>query len=158
MPNWCHNRVDIYSENLKDLKAIKSIFKSERPLHQIIPEPDWYTVPLSKEDSTKYGNKVGKVGELPIPPDLTEKWSTTHFKSTGHSDERWYDWRINNWGIKWDIADIDIEHEDKNQITYSFETPWGPPQEICEALREKFENVNITWFYDEPGMALAGYL
>ena len=48
MPNWCHNRVEIYSENKEDLKKIKSIFAAKRPLHEIIPEPDWATIPLAK--------------------------------------------------------------------------------------------------------------
>ena len=158
MPNWCHNRVEIYSDNPEDLKQIKSIFKAERPLHQIIPEPDWPTIPLAEEDSTKYGNKVGEIGELPVPPDPDDKWSTTYFKSTGCADERWYDWRVKNWGIKWDINDVEIQDWDDYQIIYTFETPWGPPEEICTALRKKFKSASITWFFDEPGCEIAGYL
>jgi len=158
MPNWCHNRVEIYSDNPEDLKQIKSIFKAKRPLHEIIPEPDWKTIPLTEEYLTHHGIKVGELGELPIPPDPDEKWGTPRFKSTGRADERWYDWRIENWGIKWDIGDIDLQDEDPQQLIYTFETPWGPPEYICSALRKKFENLSITWFFDEPGCELAGYL
>ena len=158
MPNWCHNRVEIYSDNPEDLKQIKSIFEAERPLHEIIPEPDWKTIPLTEEYLTHHGIKVGELGELPIPPDPDEKWGTPRFKSTGRADERWYDWRIENWGIKWDIGDIDLQDEDPQQLIYTFETPWGPPEYICSALRKKFENLSITWFFDEPGCELAGYL
>ena len=158
MPNWCHNRVEIYSDNPEDLKQIKSIFEAERPLHEIIPEPDWKTIPLTEEYLTHHGIKVGELGELPVPPDPDEKWGTPRFKSTGRADERWYDWRIENWGIKWDIGDIDLQDEDPQQLIYTFETPWGPPEYICSALRKKFENLSITWFFDEPGCELAGYL
>ena len=158
MPNWCHNRVEIYSDNPEDLKQIKSIFKAERPLHEIIPEPDWKTIPLTEEYLNHHGIKVGELGELPVPPDPDEKWGTPRFKSTGRADERWYDWRIENWGIKWDIGDIDLQDEDPQQLIYTFETPWGPPEYICSALRKKFENLSITWFFDEPGCELAGYL
>jgi hypothetical protein len=158
MPNWCHNRVEIYSDNPEDLKQIKAIFEAKRPLHEIIPEPDWKTIPLAKEHLTHHGNKVGELGELPVPPDPDEKWGTPRFKSTGRTDERWYDWRIENWGIKWDIGDIDLQDEDPQQLIYTFETPWGPPEYICSALRKKFENLSITWFFDEPGCELAGYL
>ena len=158
MPNWCHNRVEIYSDNPEDLKQIKSIFKAERPLHEIIPEPDWKTIPLTEEYLNHHGIKVGELGELPVPPDPDEKWGTPRFKSTGRADERWYDWRVKNWGIKWDIDDIEIQDEDPQQLIYSFETPWGPPEEICTALREKFENISISWFFDEPGCEIAGYL
>ena len=158
MPNWCHNRVEIYSDNPEDLKQIKSIFKAERPLHEIIPEPDWKTIPLTEEYLTHHGIKVGELGELPVPPDPDEKWGTPRFKSTGRADQRWYDWRVKNWGIKWDIDDIEIQDCDNHHITYTFETPWGPPEYICSALRKKFENLSITWFFDEPGCELAGYL
>ena len=158
MPNWCHNRVEIYSDNPEDLKQIKSIFESKRPLHQVIPEPDWATIPLAEKHSTKYENKVGEIGELPVPPDPNEEFGTTYFKSTGRPDQRWYDWRIENWGIKWDINSQEGTQEDDDFITYEFETPWGPPEHICETLREKFEDATITWFFDEPGMQSAGYL
>ena len=158
MPNWCHNRVEIYSDNPEDLKQIKSIFEAERPLHEIIPEPDWKTIPLTEEYLTHHGIKVGELGELPVPPDPDEKWGTPRFKSTGRADERWYDWRVKNWGIKWDIGDIELQDQDPQQLIYTFETPWGPPEGICSTLREKFENINISWFFDEPGCEIAGYL
>ena len=158
MPNWCHNRVEIYSENKEDLKQIKSIFAAKRPLHEIIPEPDWTTIPLAKEHSTKYGNKVGEIGELPVLPDPDEECGNPRFKSTGRADERWYDWRIENWGIKWDLDDVELQEWDDDHIIYTFETPWGPPEYICSALREKFKDIGITWFFDEPGCELAGYL
>ena len=93
-----------------------------------------------------------------MPPDPNEKWGGSKFKSTGRPDERWYNWRINNWGIKWDLDDVETQDWDDHQIIYTFETPWGPPEYICSALREKFEDISITWFFDEPGCELAGYL
>ena len=158
MPNWCHNRVEIYSDNPEDLKQIKSIFKAERPLHEIIPEPDWKTIPLTEEYLNHHGIKVGELGELPVPPDPDQKWRTATFKSTGRADERWYDWRVKNWGIKWDIDSQKDQENTSDYLQYEFETPWGPPEHICETLREKFEDVSITWFFDEPGMQCAGYL
>ena len=43
-------------------------------------------------------------------------------------------------------------------IELEFDTAWSPPEEICYALREMFQDVNISWFFDEPGMEVAGYL
>ena len=158
MPNWCHNRVEIYSDNPEDLKQIKSIFEAKRPLHEIIPEPDWLNTPAETDLKDTADNPIAKKGELPVPPDPNEKWGTSTFKSTGRADERWYNWRISNWGIKWDLDDVEIQDWDDHQIIYTFETPWGPPEYICSALREKFEDISITWFFDEPGCELAGYL
>ena len=155
MPNWCYNRVEIYSDNPEDLKQIKSIFESKRPLHQIIPEPDWLNTPAETDIIDIADNPIAKKGELPIRPDPD---GNPTFKSTGREDERWYDWRINNWGIKWELEDVETQDWDDHQIIYTFETPWGPPEYVCPALRKKFENLSITWFFDEPGCELAGYL
>ena len=81
------------------------------------------------------------------------------FESTGVQDDRWYNWRVHNWGTKWDCYDLSIDECDlPNGFEASFNTAWSPPEEICNAIREKFENISISWFYDEPGMEVAGYL
>ena len=78
-------------------------------------------------------------------------------ESTDVNDDRWYNWRVANWGTKWDCYDLTID-EDEQELTLSFNTAWSPPEEICHALKEKYEDASIQWFYDEPGMEVAGYL
>ena len=143
MPNWCKNRVDFYSEKTEDLEKIFSIFSNKESIFgQIIPEPDWKTTP----------NKDGELPvdrEYPYPP---------HFPESGETDDRWYNWRLQNWGTKWDCYEVDI---DDSELEYGFEvtfdTAWSPPEEICSAIKEQFD-VSISWFFDEPGMEVAGYL
>jgi len=72
-------------------------------------------------------------------------------------EPEWYDWRIANWGVKWDVADVESERDDTH-LTLFFDTPWGPPDRIKSALEDMFEEAGISWFYDEPMMELAGYL
>ena len=50
-----------------------------------------------------------------------------------------------------------MEHY-SDEIELEFDTAWSPPEEICLRLREMFQDVNISWFFDEPGMEVAGYL
>ena len=69
----------------------------------------------------------------------------------------WYDWNIANWGVKWDVADVESERYDAH-LTLCYDTPWGPPDGIKSALKDMFEEAAISWFYDEPMMELAGYL
>ena len=40
----------------------------------------------------------------------------------------------------------------------TFETAWSPPEEVCNAIREQYDDLSISWFYDEPGCEIAGYL
>ena len=99
----------------------------------------------------------GKVGEL--PQYVEDPWKRLVFKSTGRTDDRWYDWRLQNWDTKWDCYDVDIVDDDPENMEIEFNTAWSPPEAICHALREKFEDtVSISWFYDEPGCEIAGYL
>tara|TARA_Y100000813_G_scaffold38797_1_gene26367 strand:- start:107 stop:565 length:459 start_codon:yes stop_codon:yes gene_type:complete len=152
MPNHCHNRVTVYSANTHDVAKIKQMFEDENCFTQIIPEPDWLNTPLMSSDMPKYDwdTPLGKVGELP-QPDGT-------FQSTGRRDDRWYDWRVQNWDTKWDCYDVEVTDDDPECAEIQFETAWSPPEPICHALREQFPDVSISWFYDEPGCEIAGYL
>ena len=40
----------------------------------------------------------------------------------------------------------------------TFETAWSPPEEIHSAISEQFDDLSMSWFYDEPGQEVAGYL
>ena len=43
-------------------------------------------------------------------------------------------------------------------LQVEFETAWCPPEEVCNAIRDQFDDLSISWFYDEPGCEIAGYL
>ena len=163
MPNHCHNRVTFYpagddtAKAIEDIKAIKQIFEDEKVFGQIIPEPDWANTPLLTSDN-RFGTKYGNDGELPILQ--TDSYGNClRFQSTGIADQRWYDWRLANWDTKWDAYDVEVVDPDPENMEIEFNTAWSPPEAVCHALREKYEDtVSISWFYDEPGCEIAGYL
>ena len=163
MPNHCYNRVTICSSghneasSLDQIETLKDIFEGESVFPQIIPEPDWPNIPLMSNELKSLGQERGKVGELPQYVDGAFG-KTLEFKSTGRQDDRWYDWRIQNWDTKWDCYDVSIDDEDLENLEVSFNTAWSPPEAICHALREQYPDVSISWFYDEPGCEIAGYL
>ena len=142
MPNHCHNRVTFYSANTEAVAKLKQIFEDENCFTQIIPEPDWPNTP-------------NKNGELPVKhedPWLTYRWSD------GTQDDRWYDWRVMNWDTKWDAYDVVVTDDDPESVEIEFNTAWSPPEAICSAIREQYPDVSVSWFYDEPGCEIAGYL
>ena len=159
MPNHCHNRVTVYSANIDDVAKIKQMFEDENCFTQIIPEPDWLNTPLMSSDMPKHDwdKPLGKVGELPQYVD-TSYGKSLRFKSTDKQDDRWYDWRIQNWDTKWDCYDVVVTADDPESTEIEFNTAWSPPEAICHALREQYPDVSISWFYDEPGCEIAGYL
>ena len=156
MPNHCYNRVTIYGsgndtdETRTQIAKLKDIFEGESVFPQIIPEPDWANIPLMSKDVKGIVYDRGKVGELPIDG---------RFPSTDRQDDRWYDWRVQNWDTKWDAYDVEVVDPDPENLEIEFNTAWAPPEAICHALREKYQDtVGISWFYDEPGGEIAGYL
>jgi len=168
MPNHCHNRVTFYSDDKeKEIKKLHDIFSinteaedEKRTIFgQFIPEPHWPTTPLAEKD-VKYWlrDKRGEVGELPVS--TKEIYGTiSKFTSTGNTDDRWYDWRLKYWDTKWDCYDLEIDDDDlPHGFEVTFNTAWSPPEGICRAMRKQYPDIDISWFYDEPGEAIAGYL
>ena len=112
MPNHCHNRVTFYSDDTTSILKLHNIFKkglanddntdTGSVFGEFIPEPDWTKVPLAESELKEYSfsNARGEVGELPVFSD--EPYKGLHFASTGMQDDRWYNWRVQNWGTKWD--------------------------------------------------------
>ena len=149
MPNHCHNRVTFYSANTEAVAKLKQIFEDENCFGQIIPEPDWDNTPLMSSDVKGLVYDRGKVGELPVEG---------RFQSTGRTDDRWYDWRLANWDTKWDAYDVCVTDDDPENVEIEFNTAWSPPEAICNQIREDFPDIAISWFYDEPGCEIAGYL
>jgi len=156
MPNHCYNRVTFYSDNTEEVAKLKKIFEDESTFGQIIPEPDWANTPLLTSDN-HYGTKYGNDGELPI---LQTDSFGQHlmFQSTGITDQRWYDWRVQNWDTKWDAYDVEVLDDDPENFEVGFNTAWSPPEAICNRIREDYPDVSVSWFYDEPGCEIAGYL
>ena len=145
MPNHCHNRVTIYGsgdEQLAQIAKIKGIFEDESIFTHFIPEPNWATTP----------NKDGEVPvarEYPYPP---------QFPKSGKTDDRWYDWRLQHWDTKWDAYDVEVTDNDPECLEVQFNTAWSPPEAVCHAMRELYPDLSVSWFYDEPGCEIAGYL
>tara|TARA_B000000565_G_scaffold60539_1_gene40183 strand:- start:191 stop:703 length:513 start_codon:yes stop_codon:yes gene_type:complete len=170
MPNHCHNRVTFYSDDSTAILKLHKIFMQgiendddsetrQTVFGHFIPEPDWATIPLKESELKEYSfsQPRGEVGELPVYSD--EPCKGLHFASTGCQDDRWYNWRVQNWGTKWDCYSLEIDDSDMpHGFEVNFETAWSPPEEVCYAIKEQFDDLSISWFYDEPGCELAGYL
>ena len=146
MPNWCHNRVTAYGNEDK-IEEVKKIFESKTPFNDIFPQPDWNNTPNENGDLPQLEQHKNPEGEV--------VWETYNFPD-GRNDDRWYDWRLQNWDTKWEPDMHDIDYED-SILTLSFNTAWSPPEGVITKLREKFPDITFQCFYDEPGCEIAGY-
>lgn len=65
----------------------------------------------------------------------------------------WYDWRIANWGTKWNACETKITND-----MIEFETAWDNPAPIVMKLAEMYPNTVIEhWWADEDKGANTGY-
>jgi hypothetical protein len=72
------------------------------------------------------------------------------------AEEVWYNWRIENWGTKWE-PEVETIHDDFDKyktVHLDFVTAWGPPTGIYQKLTELGYKVYAA--YIEPGMDFCG--
>ena len=184
MPNWCQNEVSIYGDK-KDIEKIKAeVFTVDKgnkqpylDFNKVIPMPkelenttspasvvpDEYVRMRELLKSTPSIQSIW-VGGTQIKNDTwSEKFLTAnqseYLKKT-YGSNNWYDWKLQNWGTKWNIDgdSIHFYDEDNDRIELHFDTAWSPPEEIASSLRERYEDIDMSWFYREDAMEFSGYL
>ena len=142
MPNWCSNTLEIKGPTKKLEEFSKTIKDGEGFFNTILP------LPKQLEETTS-----------PTPKDSNQPLID------GASN--WYDWRVNNWGTKWDVdgedsfytnelKDFDTLEDgtERSVLTLAFDTAWSPPEGIFEELSR--QGFGIKAYYYEPGMDFAG--
>jgi hypothetical protein len=133
MPNWCNNTITLTGPKEK-ITAIYNKAKEDNAfLQQLKP------MPTQLEDTTSPAPKEGKVQPL----------------VDGH--DNWYDWRVENWGTKWDVDMDGLElSDDGTTITGWFDSAWAPPIHAYEYFLTDNEDCSISSLYYEGGMDFAG--
>jgi hypothetical protein len=90
---------------------------------------------------------------VPMPSELND----TKAPSDGAN---WYDWRVSNWGTKWDVDLEGLEfhnnHDGTSHITGWFDSAWAPPIEAYNTFLDDMDCCSIEATYEEGGMDFAG--
>lgn len=137
MPNWCENQLTIIGGSTL-LRKFNKQFKSGQDLN-------WET----KERS---GPKVYSFETfIPIPQEIIQQG----FHKAG------YDWCIANWSTKWDINGVSqeapfIKGKDLGSLYYLFDTAWGPPLKVVEAMSLQYPDLTFKLVYGESGSIFYG--
>ena len=140
MPNWCNNNIIIKGPKNK-LKDLESAAREGNFCNHLSP------MPKVLENTTADGS---------VKPKLK--------KETGFSD--WYDWRVANWGTKWDIDAYDGsiktsqellgKDNGKAELSFGFDSAWAPPINAIDEYLMKNEDVSMKLWYYEPGCDFGG--
>ena len=107
-------------------------------------------------DDAHVGDDFGLLNAMvPMPKELD---GTT--KGTDGDAVNWYDWRVTNWGTKWDISDEGLEYVDNGDGTSViqgwFDSAWAPPIEAYNTFLDDMDGCYIEATYEEGGMDFAG--
>ena len=166
MPNWCENEVNICGKE-KDVKKFIELVSEKFDYNRISPMPDKLKGLQSPakiisqqeydEEQERIAKATGKEKEYfdMVGRGITQEMSDSFVKEYGF--DNWYDWAVQNWGVKWTATDVQYDNGD-TWANWAFMSPWSPPEPICMKLRELFPDVDIVWFFKEPGMQMSGWL
>ena len=137
MPNWCNNQVEISGPS-KIIDQIEKIVDEKKNKEcQGLLEWMW---PMPKD-------LRGTMADGTERKDLVKKY--------GHSD--WYSWSNENWGTKWDVNEFyGFHRNDKETITFGFDTAWAPPITCFANWLANNEECSVKLWYYEPGCDFAG--
>lgn len=85
---------------------------------------------------------------VPMPKEL---------KDTLHSGDNynWYNWRISNWGVQWDV-EARIVSESGNVLIYEFGSQCGPPGAWIRKIALMFPDLSFKLCYKESEMCFQG--
>lgn len=140
MPNWCYNTLQVrgkrQSVNMFKARASNYAEKTALSLAKLYPEPDYKKIRVKTTFPSVSKRKYAK------------------------KSEAWWDWRVQNWGTKWDVeAGVAYEKEYKNGnklVVYTFDSAWSPPVEWLHKISADFPDLKFKLSYEEEGMGFKG--
>jgi hypothetical protein len=138
MPNWVSNSLVIFAEP-DVITKIKEQLSAPYPS----VEYDWQT----KESKTVTVNEPFSFWNIIKPTNLAEYWD--YDGTTQRHEDHWYRWNCDNWGCKWEARDVEEHSEAENELNFTFETPWGYPDQALLELSRQYPTASIELEFDE---------
>ena len=136
MPNWCNNSITIKGST----ETIKQLW----------------------EDANQEGEDGGLLNAMvPMPAELNDTVIDIANGGLFSDPVNWYNWRVSNWGTKWDVSTEGLEFTDNGdgtaEISGWFDSAWAPPVGAYSAFCDDMDGVYLEAYYQESGMCFVGY-
>lgn len=139
MPSWLTfttNLMPNYCENVLEISNL-----SQKSFDKLIKQ---HTKQEGQDEGTLVFDSI-----IPVPK-----------KDDGEPFDDWYNFRVNNWGTKWEPNTYSFEssYDDKcgGYISIGMSTAWTPPSGIIQKLSEMFPEARFEIKYVEPGCCFMG--
>jgi hypothetical protein len=154
MPNWCLNILKV-SGDKTELAKFKELT-------------------LVKTDNS---DTINFTMELlyPTPKELLEQTSPAMWRGELHDEEGqkefqkhldelkekygytdWYNWRVDKWGTKWDVAESSIFEDGDERLSVEYDTAWAPNTAWVQYAAKQFPTLEFSLAFEEPGMSFCG--
>ncbi len=136
MPNWCNNNISITGPN-SVIDKIEKITKEEDNKNGLLQF--FNPMPKELEGTTSPSSSADK------PQPMIDGFDC------------WYDWRVENWGTKWEVCEfygVDRQYHSENNegestITFGFDSAWAPPINAYDQfLRDNSDCSLKAWYYE----------
>ena len=141
MPNWCYNSITIKGST----ETIRQLWED-----------------ATADDGSGNNHERGLLDAMvPMPAELND--TVVDIANGGRFSDpvNWYDWRVSNWGTKWDVSTEGLEFTDNGDGTASiegwFDSAWSPPIGAYEKFSEQNNDCHIEASYHEGGMDFGGF-
>jgi hypothetical protein len=143
MPNWCYNTLTV-----RGYEADIAKFRKQAKSYKIDGEDSVITLSSFVPPPEELKNTIARGGTDSKPnKKLMEKYGA----------DNWYDWQVNNWGTKWDIAEVAALEDDEDFLEYGFDSAWSPPVEWLEKVAKQYPELEFGLKYEEEGIGFMGY-
>lgn len=146
MPNWCSNKVTFKHTDPEKIKDIVRAWNSGALMATFFP------CPKDLSDTV--------AGCLGVGPEQQALEAKELFNQQTYGYKNWYDWRIAEWGTKWDVGrdkgrkSLSIKNNAR-KVTLRFDSAWSPPIEFYEKMYERLEYEVEAYFF-EGGVGFCG--
>jgi len=156
MPNWVMNELTCIFQTQEEYNVFKEKVNLEGLFNSFIPMPEVLNGTLSPHiapgDFINGVNKRKNTNFLTLEEvaSCDDEWDSHRakeiaknikaFEETGYHD--WYSWNLNNWGVKWDAVRPTAKY-DLLTITFSFDSPWGCPEQFVKELSKLYPNATF---------------
>jgi hypothetical protein len=150
MTNWCDNTVEVVGDKevLETILAKAKNDESPFSFQQLVPQPE--ELNDRKHSGSKTSKKEGEFENALL--------GNREFAYTD-----WYNWRLGNWGTKWDL-DFDttqvskiVPTTDGKQFKFEigYSTAWSPALPFWQTLSEQYP-IRVKNLYAEEGIGFLG--
>jgi len=89
---------------------------------------------------------------VPMPKDID-----LHEEYPPGGMPQWFNWRVENWGTKWEPSEVEVKRKKLKEMKITFNTAWSPPCPIIIVLGRMFPKVVFKLKYYDGLGGFKGY-